>query len=171
MRRFMRCRGLWIPGVSKKTICPRGSLRMPTMRWRVVWGLSETMASFSASSRLSSVDLPALGRPTRATGPERGAAGVSISTPSSSWSANLRLLLACGRRQRRHAHAARAPMIGALDDEAHAVRLHALPHSRHVSQQAEDQPSHRLPLALGEAHAEELLDLLEVRATIRSEER
>ncbi len=39
------------------------------MRLRVVCGLSETMASFSASSRLSSVDLPALGRPMSAAVP------------------------------------------------------------------------------------------------------
>src|ERR671919_482132 len=58
-----------MPGVSRKAICPRGSLRMPTMRLRVVCGLGETMATFWPRMRLSSVDLPALGRPTRATIP------------------------------------------------------------------------------------------------------
>ncbi len=46
---------------------------MPTIRWRVVCGLSETAATRSPTSRLSSVDLPAFGRPTSATVPQRGA--------------------------------------------------------------------------------------------------
>ncbi len=46
MRSFMRCIGLWMPGVSKRTICPSGRLTTARMRLRVVWGLSETMATF-----------------------------------------------------------------------------------------------------------------------------
>jgi hypothetical protein len=34
---------------------------------RVVWGLSETIAIFSPTIRLTSVDFPALGRPMTAT--------------------------------------------------------------------------------------------------------
>jgi len=37
------------------------------MRVRVVCGLSETMAIFSPTTRLRSVDFPALGRPTMET--------------------------------------------------------------------------------------------------------
>src|SRR5439155_5118492 len=44
---------------------------MPVMRVRVVCGRRETMAIFSPTSRLSSVDLPTLGRPTSATKPAR----------------------------------------------------------------------------------------------------
>jgi hypothetical protein len=40
------------------------------MRVLVVCGLSETIAIFSPISRLSSVDLPALGRPTIDTKPD-----------------------------------------------------------------------------------------------------
>src|SRR5262245_19787689 len=40
------------------------------MRVRVVCGLSDTMASLEPMMRLSSVDLPALGRPTSATNPD-----------------------------------------------------------------------------------------------------
>src|ERR1700730_2889224 len=69
MRTLSLCRGLWIPGVSRNAIWPRGSLRMPTMRFRVVWGFVETMETFCPRMRLSRVDLPALGRPTRATTP------------------------------------------------------------------------------------------------------
>src|SRR5438093_12306940 len=39
------------------------------MRVLVVWGLSETIASFVPTSRLSSVDLPAFGRPMSETKP------------------------------------------------------------------------------------------------------
>src|SRR6266545_1786359 len=53
-------------------ICPRASLRIPTMRLRVVCGLAETMDTFCPRMRLSSVDLPAFGRPTKATTPKRG---------------------------------------------------------------------------------------------------
>jgi len=40
------------------------------MRLRVVWGLGETMATFWPTRVLTSVDLPALGRPTIATKPD-----------------------------------------------------------------------------------------------------
>ena len=69
IRRFIRCIGLWIPGVSMNTIWPPAALRTPTMRWRVVCGLSETIATFWPTNRLSSVDLPAFGRPTSETNP------------------------------------------------------------------------------------------------------
>src|SRR5580700_11423739 len=47
-----------------------GTLMMPRMRLRVVWGLGEMMASFSPTSAFSSVLLPALGRPRMQTNPE-----------------------------------------------------------------------------------------------------
>src|SRR5436190_1370841 len=40
------------------------------MRWRVVCGLSETMASFSPMIRFRSDDLPAFGRPISETNPD-----------------------------------------------------------------------------------------------------
>jgi hypothetical protein len=36
---------------------------MPQMRFRVVWGLLETMATFSPTMVLVRVDFPTLGRP------------------------------------------------------------------------------------------------------------
>src|SRR6476646_1786997 len=59
-----------------KTICPAGrlplalTLRMPGMFMRVVCGFSVTMAIFSPTRALSSVLLPALGRPKIETKPE-----------------------------------------------------------------------------------------------------
>src|SRR5438105_10418228 len=64
-----------MPGVSTKTIWAAGSVLMPRMRLRVVCGLAETAATFSPRRALSSVDLPTLGRPTRATYPDRCGGG------------------------------------------------------------------------------------------------
>ena len=47
------------------------------MRLRVVCGLSETIETLCPRMRLSSVDLPAFGRPTRATMPKRGLSAMS----------------------------------------------------------------------------------------------
>src|SRR5262249_46326861 len=61
--------GRWMPGVSTSAISAPGSLATPRTRFLVVCGLSETIATFSPTSRLTSVDLPTLGRPTTATSP------------------------------------------------------------------------------------------------------
>src|ERR1700737_5417162 len=73
-----------MPGVSRNAIWPRGSLRMPTMRLRVVCGLVETMETFWPRIRFSRVDLPAFGRPTRATTPKCGFPGFTGSEVSGS---------------------------------------------------------------------------------------
>src|SRR6059036_2660495 len=49
-----------MPGVSRKTTCASGSVRMPRMRLRVVCGLGVTMATLAPTSAFSSVDLPTL---------------------------------------------------------------------------------------------------------------
>ena len=62
------------PGVSTKTIWPPlGRCQTPTIRLRVVCGLGVTMASFSPTMRLSSVDLPTFGRPENGNGAGDGA--------------------------------------------------------------------------------------------------
>src|ERR1700690_1559547 len=59
-----------------RTICPAslflclGTLMMPRIRLRVVWGFGEIIASFSPTSAFNSVLLPALGRPRIQTNPE-----------------------------------------------------------------------------------------------------
>src|SRR2546428_9105089 len=60
-----------MPGVSRKTTCPSGSVRMPAMRLRVVCGLGVTIATLAPTRALSSVDLPTFGRPTMAAYPVR----------------------------------------------------------------------------------------------------
>src|SRR5213594_3781004 len=62
-----------MPGVSRKTTCASGSVRMPRMRLRVVCGLGVTMATLAPTSAFSSVDLPTFGRPTMAAYPARWA--------------------------------------------------------------------------------------------------
>src|SRR5271170_1922610 len=52
------------------------------MRLRVVCGLGETMATLRPTSLLTSVDLPALGRPTMATNPDlNGMQGLYAGAP------------------------------------------------------------------------------------------
>ncbi len=69
MRRFMACMGLWMTGGSKSTSWAPGRCTTARMRLRVVWGFSETIATFCPTSRLTRVDLPTLGRPTTVTKP------------------------------------------------------------------------------------------------------
>src|SRR5262245_5391444 len=71
MRRLSSYPGLSTPGVSTRTAWPSGRVSIPRILKRVVCGLFETAAIFSPTSRLSKVDLPALGRPMRATYPAR----------------------------------------------------------------------------------------------------
>src|SRR5690606_12566535 len=60
-----------MPGVSSSTIWAAGRWTTPMIRWRVVWALSETMATVRPTSRFTRVDLPTVGRPMTATKPER----------------------------------------------------------------------------------------------------
>ncbi|MCG3774160.1 MAG: hypothetical protein JW395_0977 [Nitrospira sp.] len=69
MRRLSRCCGLCSPGVSSKAICAPGACKTPRILVLVVCGLSETIAIFCSSNRLSKVDLPTFGRPIIATVP------------------------------------------------------------------------------------------------------
>src|SRR5262245_21958612 len=62
---------VWKPGVSRNTNCTSPRVKMPAMFCRVVCGLRDVMLIFCPTSALSSVDLPALGRPTIATKPPR----------------------------------------------------------------------------------------------------
>ena len=67
-------RGLWIPGVSRSTICESAVVRTPRTCVRVVCGRDDTIETFVPTSWFTSVDLPTLGRPTRETNPRAEAA-------------------------------------------------------------------------------------------------
>src|SRR5512143_52400 len=59
-----------------------GSVRTPSTRSRVVWGLREVMLTRSPTSAFTNVDLPTFGRPMTATMPTRRGAACSIALPS-----------------------------------------------------------------------------------------
>ena len=63
-------RGLCRPGVSTNTICQSSRVATPRILLRVVWGLLDTMATFSPTNRFMMLLLPTLGRPMMATNPE-----------------------------------------------------------------------------------------------------
>ena len=58
---------LWIPGVSTKIACNCSLVKIPIMRWRVVWGFREVIDNFWPNTWFINVDLPTFGRPTMAT--------------------------------------------------------------------------------------------------------
>ena len=64
-------RGRCSPGVSTRTSWASGRCTMPRTTVRVVCGLEEVIATFWPTSALVSVDLPALGRPTKQANPLR----------------------------------------------------------------------------------------------------
>src|SRR5215472_16783447 len=63
--------GKKMPGVSTRMICAAPSMTMPRISARVVCTLRETMVTLEPTSALTSVDLPTLGEPIRATKPQR----------------------------------------------------------------------------------------------------
>src|SRR6266542_1407488 len=148
IRTFSLCSGLWMPGVSRKAICPRsGSLRMPTMRLRVVCGLEETMETLCPRLRFSSVDFPAFGRPTMATMP-LPFFFCSLTFP-------LRIL--------RHPHAVDAPAVGAVDDELVAVLPYRVPDLRHAAEPGGDQSGHGLVIVARQLGVEHLLQVIDAK--------
>src|SRR5579872_354453 len=73
--RSSRRLGAKIPGVSTRIICAWPSTTMPRISARVVCTLRETIVTLEPTSALTSVDLPTLGAPIRATKPHAVAAG------------------------------------------------------------------------------------------------
>ena len=63
--------GLCRPGVSTMMSWKSSRVSTARKRWRVVWAVLDVMAIFLPMIALSSVDLPALGRPTSVMNPER----------------------------------------------------------------------------------------------------
>ena len=72
-----RVLGRWRPGVSTRTSWASSRWTTPRTLWRVVWGRPEVMATFAPTRALVSVDLPALGRPTKQAKPARKPSGAS----------------------------------------------------------------------------------------------
>ena len=64
-------RGRCSPGVSTRTSWASGRCTIPRTTVRVVCGFEEVIATFVPTIALVSVDLPALGRPTKQAKPDR----------------------------------------------------------------------------------------------------
>ena len=62
---------VWNPGVSTKINCAVSVVWIPKIRWRVVCAFLDVILTFMPTMALSKVDLPTLGRPTKATVPHR----------------------------------------------------------------------------------------------------
>src|ERR1700752_5255368 len=75
MARSSRRFGEKMPGVSTRMICAWLATTMPRISARVVCTLRETIVTLEPTSALTSVDLPTLGAPIRATKPQAVAAG------------------------------------------------------------------------------------------------
>ena len=69
---------LWIPGVSTNTIWKSVPFNMPVTRFRVVWGLGDTMESFAPAILFNNVDFPTLGGPTMAIKPDLNVIGFPL---------------------------------------------------------------------------------------------
>src|SRR3989441_2623888 len=146
-----------MPGVSRKTTCASGSVRMPRMRLRVVCGLGVTMATLAPTRAFRSVDLPTFGRPTMAAYPARWA--ILGGCPSSHGGCGERSR-GCERRARssllrrafRHASsvvAALAALAPRLVRLAHHDYPHRLlieregdPHDQEAEDQDQDEAPH-----------------------------
>src|SRR5579859_5790459 len=90
---------------------------MPRIRFRVVWGFGETIATFSPVSRFSSVLLPTLGRPTNAAKPLRVFSVIPPrSDPCRYLDRHSALRLGRGDRQLGDAHILLWPILRSLRD-------------------------------------------------------
>src|SRR5262245_26951893 len=129
-------RGLWIPGVSSRTICDASVVRTPRTWVRVVCGRSETIDTLRPTSWLTSVDLPTLGRPTIATNPERKGTSGSAELLSGR-------LLVLGRDlvrfEQPDEHRHDAPALHPFGAELGAARPHALPFGGNVTEPVEHE--------------------------------
>src|SRR5436309_13188851 len=105
--------------------------------------------------RFRSVDLPALGRPTRATVPKRGF-----------FNSLLQLLPSRPPlRIRRHFYAIDAPAIGSIDFEPQAVLRHDGPDTRDAAEGCEDESSHCFVILARKLSVQRLFQLLDAHQT------
>src|ERR1700674_4607263 len=151
-----RCR----PGVSRRTSWLVGVSRTPRTVVRVVWGRSETMVTLVPTSRLTRVDLPALGRPTIDANPERNS-GMSARGGGVRDAGPVR-----GRRVVGGRGVADQPRDDASALDAFGAELEVLEGDHFafvgdVAQQVEDEAADGVPFGVGELDAELFADLVD----------
>ena len=107
--------------------------RTPRMRWRVVLGRADVIDTLVPTIRLTSVDLPTLGRPTTATKPER-TAQPPLREASPRWSVRRRAGLGGLGGGGLDADPVDAPAAHVHRGQAEAVDLDRLPGAGHPAQ-------------------------------------
>src|SRR5215470_11923205 len=162
--RFSTVRPSCRPGVSISTTWAFSRVTMPWMRLRVVCGLEATMATFWPTRRFSSVDFPALGRPTTAAKPARWAGGRCCCAVSFMAAGTGSAGVDGGARELLHFDAQHLALVGFQHLEAEPFQVEALAWRRHLAphmaQQAGDG-GHGLVRALAEVHAQHLLHVVD----------
>src|ERR1700746_2523029 len=103
------------------------------MRFRVVCGFGETIATLRPTRVLTSVDLPALGRPTIATKPDLNGMKLNCTPMSGAWAGLRRRGRGSAGRDTASAHTQHFALIGFEHFEANAVGIDHLAHARHVA--------------------------------------
>src|SRR6201992_2782694 len=116
-------------GVSTRMICDLPSIAMPRSSARVVCTLRDTMVTLEPTSAFTSVDLPTLGAPIRATNPQR------VSTPAST------IIAAAGDAFALDHHAGR-DLLGRALAAAHSF-------GRGQSRQIDRDPERRIRMRAG----------------------
>src|SRR5215203_4548176 len=157
------------------------------MRFLVVCGLSETMAILVPTSRLSSVDLPAFGRPTRETKPDfiirLQAPGSSLQATSgprlwlqpdrpgacslepAAWFSRPLLVIALDHRgalELPDPHLVHPPALGFEHLDVQPVHLEHVANGGHTPHLAQDEAAHRLEALALDVNFEALGQLVDV---------
>ncbi len=171
-RSLSRCpssvRGRCSPGVSTRTSWRVGPVTMPRMVCRVVCGLLEVMATFCPTSALVSVDLPALGRPTRHAKPATGSPSCSrcVAHPARSSISGAPCVPARPARRRTVAMRWRRPAIRSAVRRSPATS-HVRAGDRHPPDGLADQPADGVDLVLVEVDVEQLGEVVDVQRGAR----
>src|SRR5262249_31956295 len=160
---FAWCR----PGVSISTTCPSCRVTIPWMRLRVVWGFEVTIAIFCPTSRFTSVDFPAFGRPTMATNPARYPRFSFLSFTLCSLTLSS-TRAHCGAGKLLHLHAQHLPLVGFQHLKPVSLKVKLVARRRHLSAYVAQQAGNRRHGFIGgfsEVHSQHLLNVLDAGAS------
>src|SRR5437867_5221180 len=129
-----------MPGVSRNAIWAPGIVLTPRIRWRVVWGLSETIAIFCRTRVFNRVDFPTFVRPTSAAKPARWVVSAAWRPPLTVPATRIAPLLL--RLEEADPHPANPAPVRLGHFEMQAGHFHRLPRLRKPAEQSDDEPAH-----------------------------
>src|SRR6187431_1239767 len=139
------------------------------MRWRVVCGLSETMASFSPMMRFSSDDLPAFGRPISETRPDFIVGARACLPRSFARVADFFLFVVVLRQHAGDAHFAYTAPFRIDDFDVKAIDIERLANGWDMAEMAQKETADCLePLPL-DGHVEAIANFVDVGRTAEHE--